>query len=253
MNKIIITPLGTISPYIKDNMNCPGFLINYNRKKILLDCGNGITRLLDIPNDLKDLTVFITHYHKDHFGDIGILQYASYVYHNLGLLDKRIKVYLPKKEFCFNKSSIISNRESFMEYYDIENRNTIFIDDFKTTFEDNKSHSIESFMIKLENKYFKVIYTSDIGTTNFDKLVDFCEYADLIICESSFLKKHNANSKIHMTAEYAGILAKKSNAKRLLLTHFWPNEEKSLYLEEAKQNFENVEAAIEGKKLILRR
>ncbi len=77
MSKIIITPLGTISPYTKGNMNCPGFLVEYNSKKILLDCGNGITRLLNFPNDLKDLNIIITHYHKDHFGDIGALQYAS--------------------------------------------------------------------------------------------------------------------------------------------------------------------------------
>ena len=55
MSKIIITPLGTISPYTKGNMNCPGFLVEYNNKKILLDCGNGITRLLNFPSDLKDL------------------------------------------------------------------------------------------------------------------------------------------------------------------------------------------------------
>ena len=49
----------------------------------------------------------------------------------------------------------------------------------------------------------------------------------------------------------AGILANKSKAQKLLLTHFWPEEDKKLYLEEAKQNFENVEVAEEGKKLIL--
>ena len=35
MSEITITPLGTISPYTKGNMNCPGILINYNNKKIL--------------------------------------------------------------------------------------------------------------------------------------------------------------------------------------------------------------------------
>ena len=85
------------------------------------------------------------------------------------------------------------------------------------------------------NKDFKIIYTSDSGTTNLNNLVDFCKGADLIICESSFLQKHNANSKTHMTAYDAGILASKSNAQKLLLTHFWPEEDKRLYLEEAKQ------------------
>lgn len=90
MSKIEIIPLGTVSPYPKENMNCPGFLIKYNNKNVLLDCGNGITRLLKLPKDLENLNVIITHYHKDHFGDIGALQYASYVYHNLGILNSKI-------------------------------------------------------------------------------------------------------------------------------------------------------------------
>ena len=46
MKEIAITPLGTISPYPKGNRNCPGFLVQYNNNKILLDCGDGVTRLL---------------------------------------------------------------------------------------------------------------------------------------------------------------------------------------------------------------
>ena len=56
-----------------------------------------------------------------------------------------------------------------------------------------------------------------------------------------------------MTSFEAGIIANKSNAKKLLLTHFWPEEDKMLYLKEAKQNFKNVEVAIESKKLILKK
>lgn len=253
MREIIITALGTVSPYAKGNMNCPGFLIKYNNKKILLDCGNGITRLLDFPNDLKNLNVIITHYHKDHFGDIGALQYASYVYHNLGLLDKKIKIYLPKNDIGFNKASITSNNENYFDYYDIDNSCSFNIDDLNITFEDNNSHTINSYMVKLQNKDFKIVYTSDIGIINFNNLIDFCKDADLIICESSFLKKHNSNSKTHFTAYDASILATKSNAQKLLLTHFWPEEDKKLYLEEAKKNFQNVEIAEEGKKLVLRR
>ena len=108
-------------------------------------------------------------------------------------------------------------------------------------------------MVKLQNEKFKIIYTSDIGTTNFNGLIQFCKNADLIICESSFLKKHNSTSKTHMTAYDASMLAKLANAKKLLLTHFWPEENKNLYLTEAKQNFESTEIALEGKKLILKK
>ena len=158
---------------------------------------------------------------------------------------------MPKNDIGFNKASITSNCESYSDYYDIDNSCSFVIDDLDITFEDNNSHTIESYMVKLQNKDFKIIYTSDIGTTNLSNLVDFCKDANLIISESSFLQKHKANNKTHMTAYDAGILASKSNAKKILLTHFWPEEDKRLYFEEATQNFDNIEVAEEGKKLIL--
>lgn len=253
MSKIEIIPLGTVSPYLKENMNCPGFLIKYNNKNVLLDCGNGITRLLKLPKDLENLNVIITHYHKDHFGDIGALQYASYVYHNLGILNSKIKIYLPENDINFSKQMIISSPESYAEYFDINDNFSFSVDDLNVSFKDNNSHSIESFMVKLQNKDFKIVYTSDVGITNFNALIDFCKDADLLICESSFLKRHNSNSKAHLTAYDASILAKKSNSKKLLLTHFWPEEDKNSYLNEAMQNFQNVEASHENKKLVLER
>lgn len=253
MSKIEVIPLGTVSPYPKENMNCPGFLIKYNNKNVLLDCGNGITRLLKLPKDLENLNVIITHYHKDHFGDIGALQYASYVYHNLGILNSKIKIYLPENDINFSKQMIISSPESYAEYFDINDNFSFSVDDLNVSFKDNNSHSIESFMVKLQNKDFKIVYTSDVGITNFNALIDFCKDADLLICESSFLKRHNSNSKAHLTAYDASILAKKSNSKKLLLTHFWPEEDKNSYLNEAMQNFQNVEASHENKKLVLER
>ncbi len=251
MKEIIITPLGTISPYTKNNMNCPGFLIEYEDAKILLDCGNGITRLLKFPDDLKNLNIIITHYHKDHFGDLGALQYASYVYHNLGLINNKIKVYIPKNDFASNKQAIVCNEDSFADYYETSDNCSFHIKDLNIILKDNKSHAIESFMVNIQNSDFKIVYTSDIGTTNFEELIDFCKDSDLLISESSFLKRHNSNSKTHLTAYDAATLAKKSNSKKLLLTHFWPEEDKNNYLEEAKQIFENVEVAEEGKKLVL--
>ena len=252
MSKIIITPLGTISPYPKEYKNCPGFLVEYNDKKILLDCGNGITRLLDLKKDIKNLTVIITHFHKDHFGDIGSIQYASYTYHNLGLLDNKVKIYLPKKDYLYNKKSIIKTKESYSEYYDIVNNSILLIDDLKITFHNNYSHSIETYMLKLENNNSKVVYTSDIGIINLEDRINFCNNSDLLICESSYLQKHLTNNKSHLTAKDAAVLANLSNSKELLLTHFWPEEDIFLYKKEAKEYFDNTSLAQEGKKLVLK-
>jgi len=249
--KVVITPLGTISPYPKGNKNCPGFLVEYKDQKILLDCGNGITRLLKFPDDLKNLHVIVTHYHKDHFGDLGSLQYASYTYRNLGLLENKIKIYLPREEYHGNKKAILETEESYADYLDIADNVAYQIDDLKITFHDSRSHTIPSYMIKLENKDVKIVYTSDIGTTNFQETIQFCKDSDIIICESSFLVSHHANSKTHLKALDAGKLARLAKTKKLVLTHLWPEEDQNLYLEEAKKEFSDTVLAEEEKKIMI--
>lgn len=251
MKKLMITPLGTISPHCNLRRNCPGFLVEFENEKILLDCGNGITNLLKFPEVLEHLHILITHYHEDHFGDLGSIESTAFCYHNLGLLDNKINVYLPKKEYNGRKRMITSNPESYSIYQDIDENKVYDIGGMKVSFYDNHSHGIESYMIKLEVNQKKIVYTSDIGTTNLEGVVDFCKDADLLISESSLLRKHHRNLTTHLTSYDAGRVASLSNVSKLLLTHFWPEEDRNLYLEEAKENFKNVELAEEGKKLIL--
>ena len=249
--KIIITPLGTVSPYCKGNQNCPGFLVNYNNQKILLDCGNGVTRLLNFPDDLKNLSVIISHLHKDHFGDLSGIQYAAYVFNNYNLLSKKVDVYLPKTEYLDNKSAIIKMKESFTNYFDITEKTKYLIDNLKISFKNNPGHNIESYAIKLENDLFKIVYTGDIGREDTKELIKFCENADLLICESSFIESHNATSSQHYHAYEAANLAKKANVKQLMITHFWPETPKENYLKEAKEIFKNTIIAEEGEKVVL--
>lgn len=251
-NNITIIPLGTVSPYPKENRNNPGFLIEYKGNNILLDCGNGITRMLDLKKHLNNLHIFITHFHLDHFSDIGALQYASFCYHNLGVIDNPIKIYLPDNENIY-KDCIKDSKESFCKYYDISDDKEYYIDDLKISFEDNHSHSIPSYMVKLETTNKKIIYTSDIGITNLSDLIKFCMNSDVLICESSFLEEHKSKKNTHFTAKEAGILAKKTKSDKLFLTHLWPEENRNKYLEEAKKEFEKTYLAEEGKKLVLRR
>jgi ribonuclease BN (tRNA processing enzyme) len=54
-NELIITPLGTVSTFCYKDKCCPGFLVEYNNNKILLDCGNGISKHFKYPDDLNNL------------------------------------------------------------------------------------------------------------------------------------------------------------------------------------------------------
>ncbi len=242
-----IIPLGTVSPYCSKNNNCSGFLIKYKGNNIILDTGNGISKNLSFPSILNNLTIVISHLHKDHFGDLGSIQYASFVYHNLGILKSKPTIYLPDDNYNNEKENIVNTKESYNNYKTFNENTKIKINNLSITFHNNNSHSIKSYITKLETPNKKIVYTGDVGNTNLKNLQIFCENSDLLICESSFLRKHNANSTTHLTAEEAALIAKISNSKELMLFHFWPEEDQNLYLEEAKEVFPNTILPIEGK------
>jgi len=275
MNKeIIITPLGTISPYCKDNKNCPGFLFQYKNYNILLDCGNGISRYLKFPEHLNNINIIISHLHKDHYGDLGSIAYASYVYNKLGYINNKINVYIPEGDkvdvnetkydndgWAYSvkvQNNIIDydyltnfGHESYLQFIPYKRETMLNYDDLEISFHKNP-HSLITYSIKLETEGIKIVYSGDTGYKK-NILEKFAKDANLLICESTYLKGQIRNEDNHLFAYEAGMIAKNANVDKLLLTHFWPELDKELYVNEAKKYFNNTEAAIEGKKLILRR
>lgn len=271
---MLIKILGTVSPSCHESKNCPGFLIQENDSKVLLDCGNGITSLLNKEKDLKDLTIILSHIHKDHYGEMLSLAYLSYVYHNLGLLDKRIKVYIPKPNykgeiltFTNKKENIIKKyaeptlidylfltnlgKEQYLEFATYDESTILNIKELELSFAKNP-HQVNTYSTKVVSNSATIVYSSDTGFQG-NQLEEFAKNTDLLICESTYLKCHSRQSDNHLYAHEAGLIAKNANTKSLLLNHFWPDIPKEKYLEEAKEVFYNTEVAEEGKVLKLER
>lgn len=237
--------LGSVSPYPNNNSSCPGYLIENKNIKILIDCGNGILKNLKLPKDLKNLTVIISHLHKDHYGDLLSLSYASYVYHNLGILKEKIKVYIPN-DIKLNDYKYLKNftTENYLEFIPYDENKIININDIIISFKQTK-HSIKTFATKIEKDNTKIVYSADTG---YDKtLINFFKNSDILICESSFLEGQKKENYNHLTAKEAATLAKLSNTKKLILTHFWPEIKKKKYLKEARTIFKNTNIAKDKK------
>ncbi len=242
---MIVKILGSVSPYCKGDLNCPGYLIRKGDTKILLDCGSGISRLLKFPDDLKNLTIIISHLHKDHYSDLASIGYASHVYHNLGLLEKRITVYVPKDEELEDFNYLINfGSEHFLNFVFYDESTVLNITNIEIYFR-KTLHPVLTYAINIITNQKKISYSSDTG---FDKnLISFFEKADLFICESTFLADQKKDNLYHLTAYEAGLFAKESKVKELLLTHFWPEINKNIYKQEAKLIFSNTNVAVEGK------
>lgn len=247
-----IKALGTVSPYCKDNLCCPGFLIVDHSSKILLDAGGGITRYLNMHEDLKDLTIIISHLHKDHYADLLSIGYASFVLHNLGLLKEKVKVYIPQKNKDMTEQELIDyyylknfKEDNYLEFLEYSDQTVLNIEDIKITFNKN-IHPVTTYACKVESKDKTVVYSSDTGYKN-NTLVSFSKNADVLICESSFLEGQIKKKDYHLYAGEAALIAKSADVGELFLTHFYPEIEKELYLKEAQKVFKKTKVAEEGK------
>ncbi len=246
MNKLSLEILGSQSPFCLKNEACPSYYITDGESKILLDCGSGSHRFFDMDN-LNDLNIFISHLHRDHYNDIFNYQYTSFVYHNMGKLKDKINIFLPEINRSISKD-IIGEKNSYSNYFEINEGEKYNIGKFKVEFR-RIAHSpqVKAFATKLTYGDKKIVYTGDVSYSSKQKLVEFANDADLLICEASLLKEHNFPEICsHLTAYQAGEIAKCANVKNLLLTHFWPLEDRDKYLKEAKEKFDNVILAKEG-------
>lgn len=265
-----IKVLGTVSPNCYLDKNGPGFLISEGKDKILLDAGDGITRLMNMKDDLNKLNIIISHFHKDHYAGLLPLSYATYINHNLGYITSRVNVYLPKTEKIKVAESYIdpdgwsSSRtvykdlidyiyiknfnENYMNFIDYDSSSKFTFGSMNVEFLKTQ-HQIDTYAAKISCDNSTLAYLADTGYK--ESLLKFCQNVDLLICEATFLKGQTKNGNNHLYAYEAAEIAKKANVKQLMLTHFYPELDKQLYLNEAKEVFENTIVAEEGKILKL--
>ena len=257
MKELKITPLGTVSPYCKDTKNCSGFMIEYDDKRYLLDCGNGTTRNMNMKEDLKNLKVFISHLHVDHYGDALCLAQAALVYDRLKYIDKNIDIYIPEDDYIENTNNHI---EDYYFLHSLTKEYPINIIDYKelNLKEDDitiKSiyvpHQVKAHAFRIDTPVGSVVYSGDTGSKN--NLREFAKGADLLICETTFLKNQNRGVDSHLYTTDTANIAKDAQVKKLMLTHFWPETDKEEYVNEVKDIFENTIYAEEGKTLVLKK
>ncbi len=250
-DKITIKFLGVQSPFSDKFSACPSYLISYGATKILLDCGSGSHRFFDM-KDLNGLNIFISHLHRDHYNDIFNYQYSSYSLNRLGRVKNKLNIYLPEFK-SFVAQDIVNEPNSYANYYELDESKKYNIGKFKIEFcEVKHSKQVKTYAIKLTFGKKKIVYSADLSFADKDKLATFANSADVLICEASLLKEHGfAEICDHLTSYQAGLIAKQAGVKKLLLTHFWAEEDTKKYLKEAKQNFENSIIGKEEKEIYL--
>ncbi|WZL74144.1 MBL fold metallo-hydrolase [Clostridiaceae bacterium 35-E11] len=243
-----VTVLGNCGPYPRAGGACSGYLFESEQAKILIDCGSGtFSRLQQIIKDVAALdSIILTHFHSDHISDALVLKYGigfgrinGKIPHSIPLYTPATpKDYLDKLQFqdAFTMNKITDNLK--VGYKDIE---IVF---------KKMNHSIECYGVMIKNKEKKFVYSADTKYCN--PILELSQKADLLLCESSVLEKDKTPTTSHLSPKEAGEIAQKSNVKKLILTHFWPEYDLQEIMKEAKSTFDGeLELAEEMKSYFL--
>ena len=238
--------LGSVSPFCYKDSNGVVFLLTSENENILIDCGSGICKLLDIPNVFENLTIFISHLHRDHFCELLSLSYASYIYFKNAILKNKIKVYIPNENEDLLVTQYIKDLEddSYFEFIRYDENTMLNIGNVNISFKESV-HGMKTYHMKFEKNGKTIVYSADTGYAD-NKLEDFSRNANLLICESTYLKNQVKPKDVHLNTVEASFIARDATVEKLMLCHFWPTIDKNLYLEEAKENFVNTVCAVEN-------
>jgi ribonuclease BN (tRNA processing enzyme) len=116
-------------------------------------------------------------------------------------------------------------------------------------------HFVPNAGVRLTAEGLTVAYTGDTGPD--PHLRDLAHEADLFIAEASDRRRSSdapasPGARMHLTAHDAGTAAQAAGARRLLLTHFWPGNDREASRREAAAVFDGeVLLADEGLRIDL--
>lgn len=233
--------LGSYGPFPGKDGACSGYLLQDNNTNILIDCGNGVLSRLQGYCKIEELdTVILSHLHRDHSSDMQILKYAVQIKQNFKTMNKAIEVYAPKTPD--NEYNDINVKGIFNTHH-IEENLEITIKGIKIKFY-KTVHPVECYGMRIEKGGRVFAYSGD--SVYCDNITSLAKDADLFLCDANATE--NIRSKVqvpHLSVKEACSIASIAKAKKLLLTHFWFEEPKENYINDANELFSNAALAEE--------
>ncbi len=232
-----VTILGNSGPFEAVGGACSGYLVETAQAKILLDCGNGVLSNLQKYCTFAELDmILLSHLHSDHMSDMMVLKYAVSIKNKRGTMNKVISVYAPSNPI--DEYIRLDVKDAF-NLNPIDEELTLDDKDIKITFKQMK-HPVQSFAIAIEENGNKLVYSGDTAWN--EEIIDFAQGADMLLVDAGLQQAEKTSESVpHLTCVEVGIIGKRANVKRLMLTHFWPEHDKTISLKEAQENFPKAE------------
>lgn len=218
--KLIILGSGTCVPSLK--RNAPGYYLEAEGCRILVDCGSGtLLQLEKAGRSYRDIdAVFITHKHPDHFADLMPLVHALLATPKLNR-DRDLYIFSPKGFIEYYEAAVASVLGHPAEF---AVRNVEIQDKFDfgpfNIMTAKTIHSKDSIAYRFECGDKSIVFTGD---TDYDQgVIALAQNADLLIADCSF--PDSMKAKGHLSAKECGMVAARAGVKKLVLSHLYPSD-----------------------------
>ncbi len=210
-----LTVIGCYGAYPPAGGATSGYLLESGKTKVLLDCGSGVLSRVQrfVPLGVLDAVV-ISHYHTDHYADLGCLQYAAMIDMQLGRRQSPLAVWGPSP--ATGAPDLLTYKEYCLGHFFGE-KGSFQVGEL--LFEALKNpHEIESYSLRVTGLLGeRLVFSGD--TAYHEGLAALAEAADCFLCECSFYATPPVPKAMHLTSAQVGQLAVAAQPKQLLLTH----------------------------------
>jgi len=228
-----------------------GHLLEHGATRILVDVGGGVLGELVRHAPLESLSaVYVSHVHNDHVADLYPLAlWARFT-------RRRLPVYGPPglRTLLYRWFSLFSSDPDpyveAMQLTEMQEWQVYAVGDVKFM-PCPVEHNVLTMALRAEAGGRRFVYSGD--TRAGALLEEAAQEADLFLCEATYQdlpagREPERSRAHHMTAREAGLVARRANAKRLVLTHLKMDLDPAVSLREAQEGYGGpVELAEPGK------
>ncbi len=231
-----LTCIGKYGPFPKAGEACSCYILSHGGRNVAVEMGCGALSKLLLKLRAQDLSaVVISHLHADHMGDVFTLRYALEVAKKLGWREAPLPVYLPAEPAA--EAGMIAAHPMIQAHFVSDGYKTD-ICGMEADFA-RMPHAVPSYAMAWKADGKKFVYSGD--TKDNDNLAVFASGADLFLMDAALLSKDKTPAANHVSAKDAGRIGAEAGAKRMLITHLFPEYDPEEVLSEARECYPAAE------------
>lgn len=176
--------------------------------------------------------VVLSHLHHDHIADFFVLQYAIRLARQMGRRTRPLTVYAPGTP---DKWSRLLTYHDTVDWHPIEEHREAYVGSVHLSFHPT-DHPVPCYAVVANDGRHRILYGADAGPQT--DWTHIAQAPDLFVCESTYLKWNTPQHPTgHLSVEHAAAAAEQIGAKRLLLTHLFPEYDPVEVESEARAHF----------------